>query len=60
MKSQARVHSVKEPIMLKFAKRAVAMIVVVAAATAPVAAHAESPSLIFTHVEVSHTVQDDR
>jgi hypothetical protein len=59
MKSQARVHSVKEPIMLTLAKYAVAM-VVVAAATAPVAADAESPSLNFTHVEVSYTVQNDR
>lgn len=46
--------------MLKLAKHAVAIVVVVAAASAPVAAHAESPSLNFTHVELTHAVQDDR
>jgi type VI protein secretion system component Hcp len=60
MKSQARVHEVKEPIMLKLAKHAVAIVVVVAAASAPVAAHAETLSLNYTHVAVTHTVQEDR
>ena len=60
MKSQARVHEVKEPIMLKLAKHAVAIVVVVAAASAPVAANAETLSLNYTHVAVTHTVQEDR
>ncbi len=60
MKSQARIHYVKEPIMLKLAKHAVAIVVVVAAASAPVAAHAESVSLNFTQVAFTHSVQDDR
>ena len=46
--------------MLKLAKHAVAVVVVVAAASAPVAAHAESVSLNFTQVALTHTVQDDR
>jgi hypothetical protein len=60
MKSQARVHSVKEPVMLKLAKHAVAIVVVAAAAIAPVAARAEIPSFSYTHVVVTNTVQDDR
>ena len=60
MKSQARVHEVKETIMFKLAKHAVAIVVVVAAASAPVAAHAETLSFNYTHVAVTHTVQDDR
>ncbi len=60
MKSQAQVHSVKERIMLKLAKHAIAIAVVVAAAAAPVAARAEMPTLSYTHVVVTHTVQDDR
>jgi hypothetical protein len=60
MKSQARVHSVKEPIMVKLAKHAVAIAVVIAAASAPVAAHAEIPSFSYTHLVVTHTVQDDK
>ena len=46
--------------MLKLAKHAVAIVVVAAAASAPVAAHAESLSLNYTHIAVTHTVQDDR
>ena len=46
--------------MLKLAKRAIAIVVVVAAASAPVAAHAETLSLNYTHVVVTHAVQDDR
>ena len=46
--------------MLKLAKHAVAIIVVVAAASAPVAAHADLPSFSYTHVVVTNTVQDDR
>jgi type VI protein secretion system component Hcp len=46
--------------MLKLAKHAVAIVVVVAAASAPVAAHAESLSLNYTQVAVTHAVQDDR
>jgi hypothetical protein len=46
--------------MLKLAKHAIAVVVVAAAASAPVAAHAESLSLNFTQVAVTHTVQDDR
>ncbi len=46
--------------MLKLAKHAVAIVVVVAAASAPVAAHAESVSLNFTQVTLTHSVQDDR
>jgi len=45
--------------MLKLAKHAVA-VVVVAAASAPVAAHAETLSLNYTQVAVTHAVQDDR
>jgi type VI protein secretion system component Hcp len=60
IKSLARVHQVKEPIMLTLAKHAIAVVVVAAAASAPVAAHAESLSLNFTQVAVTHTVQDDR
>ena len=40
--------------MLKLAKHAVAIIVVVAAASAPVAAHAEVPSFSYTHLVVTH------
>jgi type VI protein secretion system component Hcp len=58
MKSQARVHSVKEPVMLKLARHAVAVVVVVAAVSAPVAAQAETVSLNFTHVAVTYTAQD--
>ena len=46
--------------MLKLAKHTIAVAVIVAAASAPVAAHAESLSLNFTHVAVTHSVQDDR
>ena len=46
--------------MLKLAKHAVAIIVVAAAASAPVAAHAETVSLNFTQLAVTHSVQDDR
>ncbi len=46
--------------MLKLAKHAVAIVVVLAAASAPVAAHAEVPSFSFTHVVVTYTTQDDR
>jgi hypothetical protein len=46
--------------MLKLAKHVVAIVVVAAAASAPVAAQAEAPSLNFTHVQVTHSVQDDR
>jgi hypothetical protein len=49
--------SVKEPIILKLAKHAVAIAVVVAAAGAPVAARAEVPSFNFTHVSVTNSVQ---
>ena len=45
--------------MLKLAKRAVAIVVVVAAVSAPVAAHAEIPSFSYTHVAVTHTIQND-
>ena len=45
--------------MLKLAKHAVAIIVVVAAASAPVAAHAEVPSFSYTQVVVTHTIQAD-
>jgi type VI protein secretion system component Hcp len=45
--------------MLKLAKHAVAIVVVVAAASAPVAAHAEVLSFNYTHVVVTHTVQND-
>jgi hypothetical protein len=45
--------------MLKLAKHAVAVAVVVAAASAPVAAHAETPTLNFTHVVVTNTKQAD-
>ena len=60
MKSQARVHPVKEPVMLKIAKHAVAIVVVAAAAIAPVAARAEMPSFTYTHVVVTNSVQDDK
>ena len=60
MKSQARVHPVKEPVMLKLAKRAVAIVVVAAAAIAPVAARAEMPTFSYTHVVMTNTVQDDQ
>jgi hypothetical protein len=60
MKSQAQVHLVKERIMLKLAKHAIAIAVVVAAATAPVAARAEMPTFSYTQLAVTHTVQDDR
>ena len=46
--------------MLKLAKHAIAVVVVAAAASAPVAARAESVSLNFTQVAVTHAVQDDR
>jgi hypothetical protein len=46
--------------MFKLAKHFVAIVVVVAAASAPVVAHAETPSLSFTHVVVTNTAQDDR
>jgi hypothetical protein len=46
--------------MLKLAKHAIAVVVVAAAASAPVAAHAESLSLNFTQVAMTHAVQDDR
>jgi hypothetical protein len=46
--------------MLKLAKHAVAIVVVLAAASAPVAARAEMPTFSYTHVVVTHTVQDDR
>jgi hypothetical protein len=46
--------------MRKLAKHAVAILVVAAATSAPVAAHAESLSLNFTQVAVTHNVQDDR
>jgi hypothetical protein len=46
--------------MLKLAKHAIAVVVVAAAASAPVAAHAESLSLNFTHVALTNTVQDVR
>lgn len=46
--------------MLKLAKHAVAIVVVAAAAIAPVAARAEIPSFSYTHVVVTNTVQDDR
>jgi hypothetical protein len=45
--------------MLKLAKHAVAIVVVVAAASAPVAAHAEILSFSYTHVAVTHTIQND-
>jgi hypothetical protein len=60
MKSQRPSPLIKEPIMLKLAKHAVAIVVVISAASAPVAAHAEAPSFNYTHVVVTHTVQDDR
>ena len=59
MKSQRPSHSVKEPIIFKLAKHAVAIVVVVAAASAPVAAHAEILSFSYTHVAVTHTIQND-
>ncbi len=46
--------------MLKLAKHAIAVVVVAAAASAPVAARAESVSLNFTQLAVTHAVQDDR
>ena len=47
--------------MLNLAKHAVAVAgVVAAAACAPVAAYAETPSFSYTHVVVTNTVQDDR
>ena len=46
--------------MLKLAKHAIAVVVVAAAASAPVAARAESVSLNFTQVVLTHAVQDDR
>jgi hypothetical protein len=46
--------------MLKVAKRAVAIVVVVTAACAPVAARAEAPSFSYTQIGVTHAVQDDR
>ena len=46
--------------MLKLAKHAVAIVVVVVAASAPVAAHAESLSLNFSHVALSYTTLDVR
>jgi hypothetical protein len=51
--------SVKEPIMLKLAKHAVAIAFVFAAASAPVAARADVVSFNFTHVAVTYSVQDD-
>jgi hypothetical protein len=45
--------------MLKPAKRAVAVAVVIAAARAPVAAHADTLPLSHTHLAVTYTVQDD-
>jgi hypothetical protein len=53
-----RVGWIEEPMMLNLAKHAVA-IVVVAAASAPVAAHAEVPSFSYTHLVVTHNVQAD-
>lgn len=44
--------------MLKLAKHAVAVVVVAAAVSAPVAAQAETVSLNFTHVAVTYTAQD--
>lgn len=45
--------------MLKLAKHAVAIVVVIAAASVPVAARAEIPSFSYTKVVVTHTIQDD-
>ncbi len=45
--------------MLKLAKHAVAIVVVVLAAGAPVAAHAETPTFSYTHLSVTNTVQND-
>ena len=44
--------------MLKLAKHAVAILVVAAAASAPVAAHAETPSFSFTQLEMTHSIQN--
>jgi hypothetical protein len=41
-------------------KHAIAIAVVAAVASAPVAARAESLSFNFTQLAVTHTVQDDR
>jgi type VI protein secretion system component Hcp len=43
--------------MLKLAKHAAVVVVLAAAASAPVAAQAETPSLNFTHVALTYTVQ---
>jgi hypothetical protein len=51
--------SIKGAIMLKLVKHAVALAFVIAAAGAPVAAHADMVSLNFTHVVVTHSVQDE-
>jgi hypothetical protein len=45
--------------MLKLAKHAVAIVVVAAAASAPVAAHADLRSFSYTHVAVTNTIQND-
>ena len=44
--------------MLKLAKHAVAIVVVLAAATAPVAAQAEVPSFNYTHVVLAYSTQE--
>ena len=45
--------------MLKLAKHAVAIVVVVAAASAPVAAQAETPSFSYTRVVLTNSIQND-
>ena len=59
MKSQRSSPLIKEPIMLKLAKHTVAIVVVFAAASAPVAAQAETPSFSYTHVVLTNSIQND-
>jgi hypothetical protein len=45
--------------MLKLAKHVVVVIVVAVATSAPVVAHAQTPSFNFTHMAVTYTAQSN-